>query len=116
MVGGKVIEVLRLPDRVWVNCWEVLFCGAVTECAIYVVRTEVSELIKVGDQLWWQGRDAMWTPAAHRLPACDGSCGLGPGCASRGGVDYDIRIPRIGHSGVKNPAQGLVERAFGGED
>lgn len=116
MVGGEVIEVLRQPDRVWVNCQEVLSRGAVTKCAIYVERTEVSERIRVGDQLWWQGRNALWTPQEVRLSGeRDGGCSNCGVCGLRCGVDYDVRIPRVGYSGVKHPAQRLVETAFGEE-
>ena len=77
-VGGKVIEVIPGEDRVWVNTLDYS-----EKCAIYVQRNNDSEQIKAGDSLWWQGREAYWTPQdAHVI---------------------DHPIPRIGFSGVERP-------------
>lgn len=92
MVGGVVIEVIVLPERVWVNCEEE---RSSSRCAIYVERNEKSERIKPADQIWWQGGWAMWTPY---YPRHDPSK-----IPQRAGFDYDIKIPRIGCSGVKRP-------------
>lgn len=86
MVGGVVIETIVLPDRIWINCRDKR-----DTCAIYVERNAKSEAIRVGDKLWWQGREAMWTPAS----------GVSAGW-------YDLRIPRIGYSGLPRPG---TERA-----
>lgn len=95
-VGGKVIEVLDCGDRVWVNTREQKWdadlrvmrdrrCVAkgckCSECAVYVERTDAALLIEPGDSLWWQGRDAMWTPHA--------------------GGKSDRKLRRIGYSGVE---------------
>lgn len=89
MIGGTVIKVIVLPDRVWINCEE---DSSQSQCAIYVERNSKSELISPGDSVWWQGLDAMWTPFKMR-----GSIN------GADGIDYDIRIKRIGYSGVKQP-------------
>lgn len=102
MVGGVVIEVIKLKGRVWVNTVERerLDTGEYNQCAIYIERNENSEQIKLKDSLWWQGRFAMWTPAENRKKTCNHehhySC-------QRAGIDYDIKIPRVGYSGVERP-------------
>lgn len=84
MIGGKVIEVIDLPERnkVWVNTRH----NEEDQLAIYVKRDVDSQYIRVGDSLWWQGPNAYWT-SAHFTPAW--------------GVD--IRIPRIGCCGAPRP-------------
>lgn len=91
MIGGIVTALVAKEDRIWVDCEEK---NSTSKCAIYVKRTEQSQKIKPGDSIWWQGGFALWTPfentrSKHRH--------------LRGGVDYDIRIPRIGCSGVAKP-------------
>jgi hypothetical protein len=56
MAGGKVVEVITLEDRIWVNCRE-----GHDVAAVYVERNALSELIRPGDKLWWQGESAFWT-------------------------------------------------------
>jgi len=91
MVGGRVIEVCAVkefPGRLFVDVCDRPYSRLET-CTIYVERNETSERIQVGDSIWWQGRNAMWTPQdSQRL---------------RAGVDHDIVIPRIGYSGVRHP-------------
>jgi hypothetical protein len=59
MVGGRIIEVYRQigrPDtRLW--CFDP---GNWDECAIYALIGDAH--VKVGDDLWWQGSKAYWTP------------------------------------------------------
>lgn len=84
MVGGIVIETITLPDRIWVNCREVVNGRSIrNECAIYVERNVQSEAIRVGDNVWWQGSFAMWTPRDRSFT--------------------DVKIPRRGYSGVRRP-------------
>lgn len=87
MVGGKVVEVIWLPEKIWVNCRDKYS----TSCAIYVERNTKSERIEKGDSVWWQSSWAFWTPASY----VQGS--------GKGNIDYDIRINRIGYSGVSRP-------------
>jgi len=81
-VGGKVIEIVPCKNKIWVNTYD----GHV-ECAIYVEPTNEARCIEQGDSFWWQGGNAYWTPQTHVK---------GPG-------EYDIKIPRIGSSGVNRP-------------
>lgn len=54
MAGINVINVVQLPDSTWIQCEEL---GSY--CAILI---ETNHEVKVGDELWWQGPYAMWTP------------------------------------------------------
>src|SRR5690349_15503785 len=91
-VGGTVIDVEIAPDRVWVNTRRGAYLGDTgrwvraerTTCAVFVERDARSEMIEPGDSLWWQGSWAMWTPKA--------------------GGQSEIRLNRIGASGVPRPS------------
>ena len=81
MVGGVVIEIILLADRVWIDCRD--RAHTCSTCAIYVERNADSEAIRVGDSVWWQGTFAFWTPTSHEFE--------------------DRKIERIGFSGVERP-------------
>lgn len=95
MVGGTVIEIIQLSDKIWINCQEDNYKH---KCAIYVVNSETSRKIKTGDMVWWQSGWALWTPEANR-----GDKRPEDAPKQKGGIDYDIRIPRIGFSGAHRP-------------
>jgi len=100
MVGGTVIEVCSHPtdpERLYVNVGQVPY-GKLETCAIWVERTETSEQIQLGDSLWWQGGFAYWTPQANCVPEQ-----IPAAQDLQGGIDYDIKIKRIGYSGVVYP-------------
>lgn len=83
-VGGRVVETIVLPDKVWVNTRD----GSERRtCAIYVERTAESRTISEGDSVWWQGGTAFWTPR---------SLGDDPPFS-------DKKLRRIGFSGVPRP-------------
>jgi hypothetical protein len=84
MVGGVVIEVAHFPDKIFVDCIEPKYKKET--CAIYVEKDEHSLQIEIGDRFWWQGNYAYWTPYKVR------ESGIG---------ESDIKIKRIGHSGVE---------------
>jgi hypothetical protein len=82
MVGGVIVEAVRLPDgAIWVNCAE---HPRRQECAIILEPT--NERIRCGDSLWWQGRYAMWTPKSDPLDSRS-----------------DVHLRRRGYSGVGRP-------------
>lgn len=92
MVGGTVIEICDVPGRndiLYIDCANQAY-SKIERCAIYVEKNPNSNKIEIGDAVWWQGRHAMWTPQKNRNHNEDLKCG----------VDYDIRIPRVGYSGV----------------
>lgn len=90
MVGGMVITTIEDGDRIYVNCQERRTAGESQRrsrpdtCAIYVERNPDSEQVRPGDDIWWQGKWAMWTPADRRV--------------------IDKQIPRRSYSGVSPPA------------
>lgn len=84
MVGGTVITTRTVGKRIYVNCREGIKRGKPQTCAIYVERNSDSEQIRPGDNIWWQGNRAMWTPSDRRV--------------------VDKEIPRASYSGVKPPA------------
>lgn len=117
MVGGKVKSVLDCGSRVWINCRSTTCYrrkppGCLgencphDECTIYVERNDNSLKIKAGDTVWWQGRNAMWTPSENAYHHDDDE--------PRGGAGtrFDIEIPRLGYSGVNHPAQALIESSY----
>jgi hypothetical protein len=90
MVGGIIIDIVKVSDaKWWVNCVETGTSSQAGKetCAIYV--NPIGEPIDVGDNLWWQGDQAMWTPDDR----------------SRA----DVRLPRIGFSGVPHPHWSQME-------
>lgn len=100
MIGGTVIEVVDLATKVYINCIDrPKGRKKGDECAIYVERTENSQKIEIGDSIWWQEGFAMWTPVKNRVSDEEAEkLGL------LDGIDYDIKIPRRGHSGVNHPS------------
>lgn len=88
MVGGTVIETIdcgpatgEFPTgRVWINCKSI---HSSSTCAIYVERDDRSRSVSVGDDIWWQGGMAFWTP--------------------KGAPFSDMVLMRLGFSGVTRP-------------
>lgn len=81
MVGGKVVGIARRAGSTLVHVRETRGGGR-SECSIRVEEKRRSNghpvSIGLGDTIWWQGRDAMWTP--------------------KNGREEDVHIPRIGYS------------------
>jgi sugar lactone lactonase YvrE len=91
MVGGIIIDIVKIsPEKWWLNCVETgLGSGAGRQtCAIYV--NPIGEPVEVGDNLWWQGGHAYWTPDGRSRT--------------------DVKLPRIGFSGVPHPHRDSVAR------
>lgn len=57
MVGGVVINIVKMDESTWVECLDTTYAS--DTCAI---RVKDAREMKVGDSLWWQGNRAMWTP------------------------------------------------------
>jgi hypothetical protein len=99
MIGGTVIETITLEDRVWINCRGERGESSTT-CAIFVKKTAKSRSVSEGDAVWWQSGLAMWTPSFNRVKTCTHkhhfSC-------LKCGKDYDIKLERVGYSGVARP-------------
>jgi hypothetical protein len=96
MIGGMVIEVCQVPmhpEHIFINCVESVLKRNAKQCGVYVPCTVVSLRVEVGDHIWWQSGFVYWTPAAIRRDANK----------VVSGVDYDVRIPRIGPTCNSNP-------------
>lgn len=112
MVGGTVIEVAEIKGRIgvlFIDCADMPTGRAKPDfCATLIELDDVSSGIKFGDSLWWQGPHAMWTPKKNLLSAEERSKK-----GHRSGVEYDIKLKRVGYSGVKYPnrPQGGVRKS-----
>lgn len=89
MVGGRIIGLARGSESTLVHVRESTHSN--DECSIRVVekRRDNGEpvVLGIGDQIWWQSRDAMWAPKemdGHSHEGC--------------GMTWDIILPRIGYS------------------
>lgn len=89
MVGGKVSIVTELDDSVEVNCIGT-GCERYDRCCVRVSKDSRWREIKPGDSFWWQSRDTYWTPRDALRPSEDSR--------ARAGVDYDIKLARVGYS------------------
>lgn len=94
MVGGIVIGLARGDENTLVHVRDVGHGSGTDECSIRVVERRRDDgepvTIGLGDSIWWQGRDAMWTPKAVK----DAGIDPGVGC----GKTWDIHLPRVGYS------------------
>jgi hypothetical protein len=80
MVGGFVVEVIEQGSKTWINVED----GKNGDrCAIYVKTSDDTTKIAFGDNIWWQGSGAYWTPRNRSI--------------------IDKRLDRIGYSGVSKP-------------
>jgi len=57
MIGGTVLEIVRLMDKTWVRCQD---NDNKDTCAIYLVE-HPDHCVMPGDQIWWLDRTAFWT-------------------------------------------------------
>lgn len=87
MIGGTVTDVKTTQETVWIECVDNTYKK--DRCNIRVESTPESKKIKPGDNIWWQGRSAFWTPKDSTI--------------TFQGRNFDITIPRIGYSGVFGP-------------
>jgi len=89
MVGGDVIGIVRNGENTLLNVQDRTYGDC---CAVRCLeqRRDTGQVvhIQVGDKVWWQGEDVMWTPQSFTGSAS------GPGCGSF----WDIHLPKIGFS------------------
>lgn len=103
MVGGVIIGIsitgaLAIEPRIHVNVADCPHypkhprgeCPRPDTCCVYTDGLKEDGTpadMKLGDSFWWQEGSCYWTPQANRnLP--NGRCG----------IDYDIRLKKIGYS------------------
>lgn len=109
MVGGVVIGITRSEGRCHVHVADCHHyprhgrgdeCPCPDTCCVYVDEGSFDEgnkvAIQVGDSIWWQCGYCYWTPKANAGKVCCDhehhySC-------QRRGIDYDIKLPKIGYS------------------
>ena len=100
MVGGVIIGLTKIGERTHVNVADCPHhpkhgrgdeCPRPDTCCVYTDAKRVdsgeSVVLAVGDSFWWQCGFCYWTPAANRKKP-DGRCG----------VDYDIKLRKLGYS------------------
>lgn len=101
MVGGTVIECCEVPNRpgvLFIDCADFPKGRRTPDtCGIIVELNEISSRIQIGDFCWWQSRCALWTPWEMVVS--------GKRLSAKCGIDFDIKIKRIGPSGVKYPRE-----------
>lgn len=100
MVGGVIIGLTRKTDgETHVNVADCPHypkhgrgdeCPRPDTCCVYTdaKREDGSEAeLAIGDSFWWQSGTCYWTPKANRTKP-----------NGRSGVDYDIRLKKLGYS------------------
>jgi hypothetical protein len=91
MVGGEIVGLARGAENTLVHVQDVVpydrdFCSIrVTERRI---DTNEPVELNIGDSIWWQSGNAMWTPKAMKGHA------QGEGC----GKTWDIALKKVGYS------------------
>ncbi len=89
MVGGTVIGIARGSESTLVHVQET---KSASQCSIRVVEKRIDNdqpvSIQIGDSIWWQSQQAMWTPKQVRHYDKPLGCG----------TTWDIALPRIGYS------------------
>ena len=88
MVGGVIIGFVRHATHTLVHVQDPTY-GDTCSLQIQEQRRDDGSTvaINIGDMLWWQGLDAMWTPGWCKVAS-------GRGC----GTEWDIHLPRLGYS------------------
>lgn len=88
MVGGTIIGIAKSKDSSLIHVQD-----KKDTCRIRILeKTEIGNKaisVEIGDRIWWQSGHAYWTPKKNYGKHND---------ESKGGVDYDIRLTKIGYS------------------
>jgi len=99
MVGGVIVGLSFPGERVHVHVADCPHypkhgrgdeCPRPETCCVYTdakLEDGTVAALKVGDSFWWQGGLCYWTPKENRGKH-----------DARGGVDFDIRMKKIGYS------------------
>ncbi len=91
MVGGKIIGLVRRPDGLTtVNVQDTRYSNDTTAIRVREQRKDNGQTVSlsIGDSIWWQGREAMWTPEPTPRPLPPDECSK----------EWDIQLPREGYS------------------
>lgn len=100
MVGGVIVGIARGKERTHVTVADCPHypkhgrgdeCPRPDTCSVYTDEIMISRgmrvEVKIGDSFWWQSGHCYWTPKENRGKE-----------DSRGGVDYDIKLTKLGYS------------------
>lgn len=104
MIGGVVVDTLVLEDKAWINRQERYFYNLgkkpneYNTCGVYVEKTDKARCVSEKDIVWWQGDYAYWTPRQNRINEEESKK-----LEHKAGIHYEIKLKRIGFSGVKKP-------------
>lgn len=83
MIGGTVIGVIRGLENTLLNVQD-----KGDQCSVRCVERRNDNgkpvAVAIGDSVWWQAGDVMWTPASSARGEC--------------GIDFDIHIRKVGYS------------------
>lgn len=59
MVGGKISKITNLPSKLILQCVDNIRPHETT--SVTIERSELSDKITIGDQLWWQNKKVFWS-------------------------------------------------------
>jgi hypothetical protein len=94
MVGGIVIGIARSKESTLLHVQDNLSPGGADRCSIRVIERRIDRdrpvSIGLGDSIWWQAGQAMWTPKFVVEEGID----TGRDC----GNTWDICLPKVGYS------------------
>jgi hypothetical protein len=97
MVGGKVIGLARKPDGV--TMLHVRDTRSTDQCCVDCREERIEDgdrvRITLGDSVWWQSGQIMWTPGRSPRERC--------------GQDFDIRLPKVGYTYASSHASAITE-------
>lgn len=91
MVGGKVIGIARGKESTLLNVQDDRRPGDTCAVRCEERRTDTGDRVEiaVGDSVWWQCGQVLWTPAGT---AAAGKRFVG------GKARYDVPLPKVGYS------------------
>ena len=87
MVGGMVCGVVRGPESTLLNVTDKPYSVADYTTIRIIERRRIDSMpvkIAVGDSVWWEGGNVMWTPAPRPSPRIPGEQG----------ETWDVILPR----------------------
>lgn len=88
MIGGTIIGLARRKEYTLVHVQDHRDTCSIRIKEQKEIGNEPVE-VQVGDRIWWQSGHAFYTPKHNYGKHNSGA---------KGGVDYDIRLPKLGYS------------------
>lgn len=97
MTSNTIVDIVDLATKLFVSVVDEKCHIASNKHVIYIERNEDSLRMKVGDFLWWDDEYVMWTPKESKDRYDNGHL-------IEHGVDYDIKISKVGKTSMREPA------------